>query len=114
MKALCAIFKTVSAFDEFKSTIKICLRETRSLSNAHDVTTVLLVSLFLCGVCMRSVLCFVFVSDRNKLKSGFKRSYSENTFRICFQPVWEKDERIRQLIFGNAVDCRKQGEISDK
>jgi len=105
MKAPCNIFETVSASDEFKSTFKVCLKwalpdhtnHTRRdpLSNAHDVTTVLLVSLFLCGVCMLSELCFVFVSDSSKLKSGFKCSYCKNTFRICFQPVLEKDKRIR-------------------
>ena len=39
------------------------------------------------GVCLLSVLCFDFVSDSNKLNSGLKRSYGENTFRIDFQPV---------------------------
>jgi len=66
-------------------------RESRSLSNAHDVTTVLLVSLLLCVVCMLSVLRFVFVSDRNKLKSGFEHSYCENTFVFDFNRC---DKRI--------------------
>jgi len=116
MKALSNILKTVSASDEFKSTFKVCSiralpdhmrRDPKSAVerswrhgeiSSKMTSRVLLVSLFLCGVCMLSVLCFVFVSDRNKYKLGFKRSCCENTLRVCFQPLREKDERIPVLL----------------
>jgi len=99
MKALCNIFKTGSASDEFKSTFKVFkMSPSRPHAERPEVCRSLMtsrrgsdslacLSLFLCGVCMMSVLCFVFVFDGNKLKSGFKSSYYENTFRISFQSV---------------------------
>ena len=63
MKAACKIFKIVNASVKFKSVFKVFFLnelypttrgETRSLSNAYDVTTVVLVSLLL------DMFCFCF------------------------------------------------------
>ena len=59
------------------------------------------------------MLCFVFVSDSSNKKSGLKRSYCENTFRICFK-LCKKRIRAFNRSLGDPLDCRKQGEISDK
>jgi len=98
MKAPCKKFKTVNASDEFKSTFKVWLKWALPDRTRRDPKFVERPWRHDSRACLSlPLLCFVFVSDGDKLKSGFKRSYRENMFRICFQPVWEKDKRIRYL-----------------
>jgi len=57
------------------------------------------------------VICFVFVSDRNKPKFALKRSYCKNTFRIWFQYRCEKRISALDSSLVKAVDCRVENKV---
>jgi len=137
MKALWKIFKTVNTSDEFKSTIKVCLyrksstrphagREgyagrpevCRTPTTSRPRQSCLLYSPIEGSRAhvMSLLLCFVFVSDSNKL-TNWSRGLNVFIVKIRLEFVFNRCEERRSAfdsLLGNAADCTKQGEISDK
>jgi len=88
--------------------------KTRSLSDAHDVTTALLVSLFLCGVCivcLQSVcsVLFSFLTGSLGLNVLIVKIRFEFVFNCCekrisaFDSRWTVENKVRSATADECV-----------